>query len=134
MCIRITTCCYSKLSLKNRYLVHTHSLVNSNAKKGGGVSLCIAYLACCLLLLKTCACNLSWDRLIIVPLINRAFSLSCPWEDLSTYPLKINIPDQWNTHQLPWVFFVFFHIPLSVKINHNCSCLIVTVAGCEWPN
>lgn len=52
-----------------------------------------------LLLLWTCtSCYLSWDRLINVPVINRAFSLSRPWEDLSTYPLKINIPDQWNTH------------------------------------
>lgn len=61
------------------------------------VNLFSPYLTWCLLLLKTCTCNLSWDQLIIVPLINTVFSLSCPWEDLSTYPLKINIPDQWNT-------------------------------------
>lgn len=62
------------------------------------INLCSLYLTRCLLLLKTCtSCYLSWDRLINVPVINRVLSLSCPWEDLSTYPLKINIPDQWNT-------------------------------------
>lgn len=64
------------------------------------INLCSPYPTRCLLFLKTCtSCYLSWDRLINAPVINRAFLLSCPWEDLSTYPPKINIPDQWNTHK-----------------------------------
>ena len=64
------------------------------------INLCSPYPSKCLLLLKGCtACYLSRDRLIKALVINRAFSLSCPWEDLSTYPQKINIPDQWNTHK-----------------------------------
>lgn len=54
----------------------------------------------CLLLLKTYpCCDLSWDQLINAPVINKAFSLSRPWEDLSTYPPKINVPDQWSTRK-----------------------------------
>lgn len=61
------------------------------------INLCSPYPTRSPLLLKTCtSCYLSWDRLINAPVINMAFSLSCPWEDLSTYPLKINIPDQWS--------------------------------------
>lgn len=76
------------------------------------INLCSPYPTRCLLLLKTCtSCYLSWDRLINAPVINRAFLLSCPWEDLSTYPPKINIPDQWNTHK-----------PATSSFSHPAQC------------
>lgn len=99
----------------------------SNMKKE--INWCSPYPTKYLLLLKTCtSCYLSWDRLINAPVINRAFSLSCPWEDLSTYPQKINIPDQWNTHKPATSGFL-----LSVKINRNWSVLILTAVGWEGP-
>lgn len=86
------------------------------------IDLCSPYLTRCLLLLNTCTPYLSWDRLINVPVINRVFSLSCPWEDLSTYPLKINIPDQWTTQNSYLQFPAYFeNKPQLVQFDLN-SC------------